>query len=71
MNGNNNTNILIYKTIKEIEEIKRLIQNDFRIKQKMDNVKLNMIELEKNIKMKENYFKQFNNKEKENANNKN
>ena len=63
MNGN--SEILIYKVNNELKEIKRLVQ-DFRIKQKLENMKINMDEISKILKAKENYFKEkF--KEKENA----
>ena len=55
MNGN--SEILIYKVNNELKEIKRLVQ-DFRIKQKLENMKINMDEISKILKAKENYFKE-------------
>ena len=68
MNGN--INILAYTINKELEEIKGLIQ-DFRIKQKIENIKQNINELEKISRAKENYFKILNKKGEENADNQN
>lgn len=56
MNGN--INMLILRIGNEVDEIKGLI-SDYRIKQKADSIKQKIKELEKTIKMKENYYNQF------------